>query len=92
MTDQLSLCVRHLHINTDLSCILILMISVVYVNPGCKGQEVTMKTPPHITMPIDENSDDTDVTFALPSEDGSEKKLNALRVTAMNLVTDNDVL
>jgi len=73
------------------------MISVVYVNPGCKSQEVTTPTPPHklmlVKLPMSMTlSGDTDSTSALTSEDGSELNFNALLATAMNLVTDNDAL
>ena len=39
-----------------------------------------------------ESSGDTDATYALTSEDGSEQNLNALLAIVINLVTNNDVL
>ena len=41
---------------------------------------------------VDDDCGDTDATSALTSEDGSEKVLNALLITVMNLVANNDVL
>jgi len=52
MKNRLAIFVTHLHINTDFNGILLLVISVVYVKPGSKIQEVIIPTPPHKLIPV----------------------------------------
>ena len=52
MTDRLYIFMTYLHIKTNSNGTIILMISVVYVKPGYKSQEVTMPMPPHNPMPV----------------------------------------